>query len=195
MKYSGYVITFIIEGSIPSIWRKVEIPANINFYEMHKIIQAIFGWSNKKEYSFFFKEDIEICDTRKEGAKILSLCKSVWDVKMLINKVFDSYNSCKYIYKESWEVNLSIQGILNREIKEIKCIDGQYSSPPEETVDIYNYYFIACKCNDKRYLDYKKSLPLQGIELQNCASYKSKGLCINNYSTELINDNLYKNFI
>lgn len=195
MKYSGYNITFTIEDSFPSIWRNLEIPANINFYEMHKIIQAIFSWTNKKDYGFFFNEEIEICDTRKEGAKVLSLCKNVLDIKVPIKKVINDYSGCKYIYNQSWEVNISWQGIASKDIKEIKCVDGQHASPPEEAEDIYNYYSISCKCNGKRYFDNKKLAPLNDMEEEDCELKKYNGLCVNNYNTRLINENLYNNFI
>ena len=36
----------------PVVWRKVAIPLEITFHELHKIIQSAMGWGNQHLYSF-----------------------------------------------------------------------------------------------------------------------------------------------
>lgn len=45
----------------PSVIRKIEVPSNLTFHELHNIIQIVFGWQNRHLYKFIIKDrDIEI---------------------------------------------------------------------------------------------------------------------------------------
>jgi hypothetical protein len=41
-----------LKGSTPKIWRRVLVPADFNFYELHYVIQFSMGWTNSHLHQF-----------------------------------------------------------------------------------------------------------------------------------------------
>ena len=49
---SGYQLKITIKGSKPPIWRRVIVPDQITFKQLHQVIQAIFGWEGMHLHEF-----------------------------------------------------------------------------------------------------------------------------------------------
>ena len=49
---SGYQLKITIKGSKPPIWRRVIVPDQITFKQLHQVIQAIFGWGDMHLHEF-----------------------------------------------------------------------------------------------------------------------------------------------
>ena len=52
----GYQLKITIKGSKPPIWRRVVVPEQITFYQLHQVIQEAFGWWNAHLHEFEFKK-------------------------------------------------------------------------------------------------------------------------------------------
>jgi hypothetical protein len=50
----AYQFKIIVENSEPPVWRRIVVPAFINFGQLHKIIQNVFGWENDHMHDFSF---------------------------------------------------------------------------------------------------------------------------------------------
>lgn len=73
-----------LNESNPSVWREVVIPAAHSLYQLHKAIQAAFGWENYHLFQFSengFAHDvyysIPIEEESNEGCKANSHNKTV----------------------------------------------------------------------------------------------------------------------
>ena len=53
---SAYMIKVTLEHTSPPVWRRIIIPNQINFYDLHQIIQISFGWENFHLHDFSFPE-------------------------------------------------------------------------------------------------------------------------------------------
>ena len=49
---AGYVCKIVIEDSHPPIWRRVIIPDKVTFFDVHRIIQILFGWEDMHLHEF-----------------------------------------------------------------------------------------------------------------------------------------------
>ena len=60
---AGYVCKIVIEDSHPPIWRRVIIPDKVTFFDVHRIIQILFGWEDMHLHEFTLpSENIVISD-------------------------------------------------------------------------------------------------------------------------------------
>lgn len=49
---NGYQMKITIKGSKPPVWRRILIPKDSSFYQLHETIQALFGWMDYHLYVF-----------------------------------------------------------------------------------------------------------------------------------------------
>lgn len=52
----GYQLKITIKGSKPPIWRRMVVPEQITFYQLHQAIQEAFGWWDYHLHEFEFKK-------------------------------------------------------------------------------------------------------------------------------------------
>ena len=53
----GYTCKIVIEDTHPPVWRRVIIPDQITFFELHKIIQILFDWDDVHLHGFHIPSD------------------------------------------------------------------------------------------------------------------------------------------
>ncbi len=65
---AGYILKIVLEDTHPPVWRRVVIPERITFYELHLVIQCLFGWDDCHPHDFSIpQEDIFIDDEESSG--------------------------------------------------------------------------------------------------------------------------------
>ena len=52
----GYQLKITIKGSKPPIWRRVIVPEQTTFFQLHQVIQEAFGWWDYHLHQFEFKK-------------------------------------------------------------------------------------------------------------------------------------------
>lgn len=156
----AYQIKITIKGIKPTIWRRLRIPGNITFQQMHQIIQAAFGWLDYHLYKFEFDKivvtipDDDYAPEELYGEGITELDSEITK----INELFDANDSCEYVYDfgDSWVHEI----IIEKRLKDTKrnsvpqCISGARQRPPEDVGGIEGYEsflnIIRNKKNPKR---------------------------------------------
>ena len=58
----GYTCKIVIEDTHPPVWRRVIIPDQITFFELHKIIQILFDWDDAHLHGFHIPSDDIVID-------------------------------------------------------------------------------------------------------------------------------------
>lgn len=158
-----YEIKVTLKNSKPPIWRKIIIPADINFMQLHNIIQVAFEWLNCHLYEFEFKEfperitnDAESCEeyayyTSKEGKKEIKKLgyyfpepdKALYAKDVSIEKYFKTAKKFKYIYDfgDWWEHSVEILNCIDDYEGDCPVVTKfKQASPPEDCGGIYGYY-------------------------------------------------------
>lgn len=108
----AYQFKIVIENSKPLVWRRILVPAFINFGQLHGIIQVAFGWEDDHLHEFVFPSiNVRIPgsvpfgnDSMYENIRIKELVSFVkwfryiydfgdnWVHKIMIEKLVDDYN-------------------------------------------------------------------------------------------------------
>jgi hypothetical protein len=100
------------------VWRRVILPESCSLRDLHRIIQALFGW--KAGYSFHFALD------EQGGRDRLELDMSLGELDLR------GGNSFLYEYGSKWTVKiLLLSRHENEGALETRCVAGSGSAPPE----------------------------------------------------------------
>ncbi|MBU5451447.1 plasmid pRiA4b ORF-3 family protein [Acetivibrio sp. MSJd-27] len=199
----AYEIKVSIKGAKPPIWRKIAVPTDINFMQLHNIIQVSMGWHNYHMYEFSFKEfeeritnDQEACEeyeyyTSEEGKKrlqkidfdfMMRIQKSLHAKEVKIDKYFKKTKNFKYIYDfgDWWEHTVEVIGMIDDYTYEFpQVLKFRQCCPPEDCGGIDNYYDFLEKYNNKTAPEHDEA-----VEWANMQSFDTE------YDIEAVNEEL-----
>jgi len=143
-----YQFKITLKGIRPPIWRRIQVPENYTFWDLHVAIQDSMGWEDYHLHEF------EIFDPSK-GLKVnigippgelgVSFEKETlpgW--KERISDYFSMENRrAVYVYDfgDNWEHEIVLEKILPREegVDYPVCIGGKRACPPEDCGGIWGY--------------------------------------------------------
>ncbi|MDY0215759.1 MAG: plasmid pRiA4b ORF-3 family protein [Bacteroidales bacterium] len=127
--------------SNPAVWRRVLVPADFTFEDLHSVIQISFGWEFAHLYQF---------SPKGYGSEptIAPNSDIDWDEpdlnaeKTKLKKIFTTEKQTyTYIYDfgDDWIHKITVEKILKEKIKSPKCIKGQGKCPPEDCGGPWGY--------------------------------------------------------
>lgn len=140
----------------PPIWRQVQVPADINFQQLHAIIQGAMGWTNshlhaftdrRRNFSIGMPNDFGM-DDMQDGRRLK------------VRKFFEAKGDAliyEYDFGDSWEHTVEVQKVLEAEPGETypKLLKGKGACPPEDCGGIGGYYHLVEAINDPKHPDHE----------------------------------------
>ncbi len=132
----------------PLIWRRILVPSDYNFWDLHVAIQDSMGWLDYHLHHFEIKGkgkhkkvNIGIPDFYRSGD--LPEVYPGWEIPV-VHHFNDLGVSARYLYDygDSWWHLITLEGYLVREknVKYPHCIDGDRACPPEDCGGVPGYY-------------------------------------------------------
>jgi hypothetical protein len=106
------------------VWRRLVLPQTTRLFELHKLIQGLFGWTEIFPFRFLFDytSHLELLDD--QGCVKTSL--------MLSDLSGQGFSELSYEYGACWTVKVIILAVHNEgENETIRCVAGEYAAPPE----------------------------------------------------------------
>lgn len=131
-----------LRGSDPLVWRRIVVPADYTFYELHKAIQGAFGWENSHLFQF---SESEFSDQTCFGLPVddidadrVTMDARKTKVSRILKKEGQTY--C-YIYDfgDDWDHRLTLEKIVAKDIAVPVCLDGAGACPPEDVGGMHGY--------------------------------------------------------
>lgn len=128
----------------PSIWRRIQVPADYSFWDLHVAIQDSMGWLDYHLHEFRVKKpqgrkvvEIGMPDTETDRDVLAS-----WEVP--ISAYFGEPGvaaAYDYDFGDGWLHKVLLEGILLREpsIKYPMCVAGERACPPEDCGGVPGY--------------------------------------------------------
>ncbi|WP_342387924.1 plasmid pRiA4b ORF-3 family protein [Salinicoccus bachuensis] len=123
--YNAYVMTLTVKDIDFPISREIIVPAGINFFELHLVIQKAMGWQRKHDAEFR-TGDITIFETLNQMNEAdpghMQMAASFTQV----DAVFDQFNPLEYVYGDSYRVAAALRETANihRAIPAIRNYEG-----------------------------------------------------------------------
>ncbi len=136
------------------IWRRILIPSNCSFAELHNVMQKVFGWFNYHMHEFRVLDNEIKVDTNTPlflyPVKVRILdgdnqeemdyieqneCEVKYDTNTMLHEIFSKYHECLYIYDfgDSWEHIITLEKVIDDGINQSPIlIERQGKRPPED---------------------------------------------------------------
>ena len=158
-------LDIILRDSKPKIWRRVLVPDNMTFLELHYIIQFAMGWTNSHLHQFVvgnydrrigipYEDDFEEMEDGRE-VKINSLLNAPKD-KILY----------EYDFGDSWAHLIEVRQVHEPEPgkKYPVLTGGAMACPPEDCGGIWGYQDLVKELKKKNSREYEELLEWLGGE-------------------------------
>ena len=106
----GIVLKITIEDTHPPVWRRLVVPENISFYDLHRVIQLVFGWEDMHMHIFEAPQDrFEIVANSKDAYTDFFMEK-----KLPVSAVAEHENWIRYVYDmgDDWRHKIVFEKVL-----------------------------------------------------------------------------------
>ncbi len=152
----NYQLKVSLKGLIPPIWRRVQVPGNINLCELHRILQLVMGWGNYHRYQFII-DGITYGEPDPTSSTVKAAAEAI------LSRVVRSEDD-KFIYvydlTDDWQHGVKVEKILPAEpgINYPICLDGERTCPLEECGGIVEYANLLEILQDPSHPEYREIL-------------------------------------
>ena len=165
-----YQFKILLDGSSPSIWRRIQVPESYSFWDLHVAIQDAMGWSDCHLHDFRTisknpreTKCIGIPDFESDADDVLA----GWEEK--ISKWFPAEKKMRYTYDfgDNWEHMVTLEKILPVEngMEYPVCVAGEMACPFEDSGAIWGYYDKLEILKNPKHPEYEEIVEWVGDEL------------------------------
>jgi hypothetical protein len=120
---------------VPTIWRRLLVPGEIELSKVHRIFQAAMGWDDRHMHRFQIGERAyTAADDELEGDELED--DEIAEDSVLLSEVVDQPMRFIYLYDfgDDWQHEVIVESIelVPSALKFAACVDGQRACPPED---------------------------------------------------------------
>jgi hypothetical protein len=138
-----------LRGSRPSIWRRLEVRADVTLFRLHQILQIVMGWTDSHLHQFrrgttyYGQPDPEFGMDREDERRVR--------LSEVLRRAKDRM-VYEYDFGDGWEhdVVLEASGSAGAVYPQVRVLAGKGACPPEDVGGIGGYYgFLEAIRNPK----------------------------------------------
>jgi len=166
-----YQLKLYIKGIRPQIWRRVQVPENYTFLDLHYAIQAVMDWDDYHLHEFEMPDPrigipvkIGVKDDDFEDFFERSV---VPEDEVKISDFFTLGNKAAlyaYDFGDNWQVKIRLEKILSREegVKYPICTAGKRAAVPEDSGGVWGYLYKLEILEDPSHPEYEDVVEWMG---------------------------------
>ncbi len=126
MPHSIHELDVILDGSSPTIHRRLEVPSAMTLVELHEVLQVAMGWENAHLFAFY-----------DEGAHKLPPSSSL----AVVAPKRDSKLAYVYDFDDRWSHTISTRSAFEQRnpLSHPQCTAASRACPPEDCGGIVRY--------------------------------------------------------
>lgn len=134
-----------LQRSKPRIWRRIEVPEDYTFWDLHVAIQDAMGWKDNHLHKFKIRNPItEVKEEIGVPASDDEFCETISEKTTKLAQYFLSPKdraSYEYDFGNVWEHQVTLEKILPviAGTKYPQCTGGKMACPPEDCGGIDEY--------------------------------------------------------
>ncbi|MDR2481539.1 MAG: plasmid pRiA4b ORF-3 family protein [Spirochaetaceae bacterium] len=107
------------------VWRRMVLPQTIQLLDLHKLIQALFGWTGIYAHRFVFEY--------RANADFLDKNNCIKRHLTIADLAGNGFSEVAYEYGMCWTIKIIILAAYNAGKNEsIRCVAGESAAPPEK---------------------------------------------------------------
>ncbi len=153
-----YNIFIELEGTNPTVWRRLFIQSDLFLTDFHKIIQTTMGWENINEHVFIKNGHKFGCETNIHSNDVVSYTSLL--VNDFLKKKGDSLYYL-YDFNDKWNHRIVLEDIIinPKNYYYPFCFEGENSCPPEGSggttkyIDIIRIYDLHYHPDNKKIVE------------------------------------------
>lgn len=155
----------------PAIWRRIQVPENYTFWDLHVAIQDSMGWTDSHLHAFRMvnpeteeQEEIGIPDD-SEFAEYPMLAGWEEDIADWFSEDNKKANY-NYDFGDDWNHEVVLEKILPKEegVKYPVCLDGKRACPPEDCGGVWGYEELLETIKNPDHEEYENMMTWLGGE-------------------------------
>ena len=158
---SVYEMKVRLKGSRPAIWRRFRLSGDTTLYKLHRILQALMGWSDYHLYEFRigqlrFGEPDPDYSPETRTAKRVRLSDILKAEKARFTYVYD--------FGDDWQHEIVVERILPsaQKLRHPVCIGGERACPPEDCGGVWGYSRLLKVIRNPRDEEYEETMEWLG---------------------------------
>lgn len=156
-------------GLKPPIWRRLLVPADYSFFDLHVALQDTFGWFDCHLHQFFTENPYKRTSRWQHIAFPMPEMEDVIDERE--TKLYDWFKNIKdlmwyeYDFGDSWMHEIKLEKILASEVDVAypQLLDGARACPPEDCGGIGGYQDLLDVLANPKDREYANMLEWLGI--------------------------------
>ncbi|PAV13365.1 hypothetical protein ASJ81_18160 [Methanosarcina spelaei] len=166
-----YQFKISMKGITPQIWRRIQVPENYIFLDLHNAIQAAMNWEDYHLHEFEIQNPktgiLDRIGTEGDDYEDFSDEPLVPEKKTKISKYFTLENKealYRYDFGDNWQVKIRLEKILPRkeEMKYPVCTAGKRAAVPEDIGGIWGYEEMLDILKDPQNEEYEDTVEWLG---------------------------------
>lgn len=165
-----YQFKVSLMGIRPMIWRRIQVPENYSFWELHIAIQDAMGWEDYHLYEFTVFDpqnwgEARIGEPSDDGPMWGPKTQASWGKK--IRKYFPNEGVCCYYhydFGDDWKHKVRLEKILPVAPGKSYpiCIAGKRACPPEDCGGVWGYENLVEIIRDPKHEEYENRMEWVG---------------------------------
>lgn len=163
-----YQFKITLKGIRPPVWRRIQVPEDYSFWDLHVAIQDVMGWLDYHLHEF------ELIDPSSGMERRIGLpheefpgTLAGWE-QGIAEYFTEEGQTVDYVYDfgDNWEHKVELEKILPREedVDYPRCIKGKRACPPEDCGGVWGYEEFLKVIDDPDHENHEEMLEWVGGE-------------------------------
>lgn len=156
-----YQLKISLRGAKPPIWRRLEVPADIDLARLHRIVQIAFAWQDSHlhvfdtDYGKFGIADAELGHRAEKPVTLEQVAPGPG------KKFFYTYD-----FGDDWEHDILVEKVLDRDktAPYPRCTGGRRAAPPDDCGGMWGYAEHLAALADPRHPEHQDRLDWIGLD-------------------------------
>ncbi len=138
----AYQFKITLDGTKPPIWRRIQVPDNYRFWDLHVAIQDAMGWKDchLHQFSIFSPRELSIVEIglADEDCDELRIFERISEFFSLVNHTA----VYRYDFGDDWFHRVTLEKILTIDPQYTypRCLAGRRACPPEDIGGVWGFY-------------------------------------------------------
>ncbi|NNN06771.1 MAG: plasmid pRiA4b ORF-3 family protein [Elusimicrobia bacterium] len=159
---AAYQLKVTLEGIAPPIWRRLEVPGDMDLEKLHEVIQVAMGWTNSHLHQFIVGETFYGIPDDDMDDPLEAKDERRYTLAQIAKKT-----SAKFVYQydfgDNWEHLIVVEGIrVGKTPAPPKCLAGERRSPPEDVGSVPGYKDFLKAVRNPKHPEHKNLLEWVG---------------------------------
>lgn len=166
-----YQLKVTLRGTRPPIWRRLRVPASVRLPDLHRVIQAAFGWEEAHLHMFEAGGDRYSVSPRELGPDWRDESR----VRLVDLAAPGERIRYEYDFGDSWQHDILVESVAEPDgLRHAVCLAGRRAGPPEDCGGVPGYAWLCDVLADPAHPDYDERLDWLGYHHDPAAFDKEK---------------------